>query len=76
MEFYYVAYLLIQVGIDVPFEDGATFRYKEDAESYIKDRTERLTKKGFCIIRSKVSKRKVRKNYPTFGRETKKESLI
>jgi len=75
MEYFFHVYLIIWDGALCPFEEGATFRKKQDAETYIKTRKEHWTSMGYVVKEAHLSKKQIRKNYPTFGRDMKKESL-
>lgn len=62
MEFFYCAYIIILDASEQTFEEGATFRGKEDAESFRRSRIAHWEGMGYTVQESKVSKRKVRKN--------------
>ena len=62
MEYFFYVYLVVRDGTYKPFEEGATFRNKEDAESYRKSRVDHWRRMGCTILESRVSKRKVRQN--------------
>jgi hypothetical protein len=76
MEFFYIATLTILDESDQPFSEGYSARNKEDAESFRSSRIQHWEEMGYTVLKSHVGKRQVRKKYPTFGRKTKKESLI
>lgn len=75
MEFFYYAYIIILDASNNPFEEGYSSKCKEDAESFRRSRISHWEDMGYKVLKSRIGKRRVRKNYPTFGRETKKEVL-
>lgn len=75
MEFFYIATLTILDASDQPFNEGYSARNKEDAEMFRRSRIQHWIGMGYTVKKSHVGKRQIRKNYPTFGRDMKKESL-
>lgn len=62
MEYFYHTYIIVLDASNNPFEEGATFRGKEDAESFRRSRIAHWEGTGYTVQESRVSKRKVRKN--------------